>query len=67
MTATRRRIADRKARALALGQREAAARCAFCKIALPAAGAVQGWSDNKRYCSEGCRDDAALFEQRKQL
>lgn len=45
----------RQAKAQALGEREARARCHFCKTPLHE-GAFMAWGEAARYCDAGCWD-----------
>lgn len=54
MTATRRRVADRRERNRQLAVEDAKHRCGHCKIALPKTGVKMRWNDPAMYCSDDC-------------
>lgn len=59
----RRRLEQRRRRLRELAAADARNRCAFCRRALPAAGAQMFWPGQERFCSQDCYDDAKDVER----
>jgi hypothetical protein len=64
MTATKKRMADRRARNLELGKQEAVARCAYgnCRLPLPKMFIEAGM----RFCDDLCQDAEWAWQAAKE-
>lgn len=58
-------LALRRQKNHALGAQDAAHRCAFCRRELPKVGAVERFSDGKKFCNASCQTDQEIADALK--